>query len=188
MTIERVVPEDAPQLLAIYAPYVRDTAVSFEYDVPTEAEFRHRIEVISASYPYIKAVRDGSIIGYAYAHALYDREAYLRCVETSIYVRQDERRNGAGRALYTALELSLRQMGVLNMIAKVAVPQNEDPHLSTDSLHFHLRMGFSPAGRLSNCGYKFHTWYDIAYLEKQIGNHMPDVEPVRLGNWQIGQI
>lgn len=94
MKIERVTTEDAEELLSIYAPYVRDTAISFEYEVPTCEEFRERIRRISASLPYLKAVKNGEILGYAYADRFKARKAYDWSVEVTIYVRQDSRRSG----------------------------------------------------------------------------------------------
>ena len=92
MKIEKVSTADAEELLAIYAPYVEETAISFEYEVPSVDEFRNRIEQISAKYPYIKAVVDGKIAGYAYAAGFKDRKAYDWSVETTIYIRKDCRR------------------------------------------------------------------------------------------------
>ena len=114
MTILPVSPADAAELLAIYAPYVRDTAISFEYEVPSLSAFRQRIETTSARFPYLKAVdAQGHILGYAYASSFKSRKAYDWSVELSIYIRQDKRRAGLGRALYEALEGSLRRMGIL---------------------------------------------------------------------------
>lgn len=90
MKIEKVSTADAEELLAIYAPYVEETAISFEYEVPSVDEFRNRIEQISAKYPYIKAVVDGKIAGYAYAAGFKDRKAYDWSVETTIYIRKDD--------------------------------------------------------------------------------------------------
>ena len=94
MTIEKATIDDAEELLAIYAPYVRDTAVSFEYVVPSVEDFADRILQISAKYPYIKAVEDGKIIGYAYANTFKGRKAYDWSVETTVYVRRDAKRRG----------------------------------------------------------------------------------------------
>lgn len=87
MKIEKVTVEDAEELLEIYAPYVENTAITFEYDVPSKDEFEERIKNISAKYPYIKAVHEGKIVGYAYAASFKDRRAYDWSVETTIYVK-----------------------------------------------------------------------------------------------------
>lgn len=185
MNIERVTVEDAEELLSIYAPYVQDTAITFEYEVPSLAEFQERIRSISAILPYIKAAEDGKILGYAYAGKYKSRKAYEWAVEATIYVRKDARRSGVGRLLYSTLEESLKQIGVLNMNAFVVIPNGEDEHLTNDSYRFHKRMGFEEAGRFHNVGYKFGKWYDVASMEKMIGEHTAQQEEVRFGEWKI---
>lgn len=103
MEIERVTTADAEELLEIYAPYVWETAISFEYEVPTLSEFSERIARISAKYPYIKAVESGQVIGYAYAGCFKGREAYDWSVESTIYIRKNSRRSGIGKLLYDSL-------------------------------------------------------------------------------------
>ena len=185
MKIERVTPEDAKELLAIYAPYVRDTAVSFEYEVPSLQEFRGRIQDISKILPYIKAVEAGEILGYAYAGKFKNRKAYDWSVEVTVYVREDARRRGVGKMLYQALENSLGRIGVLNMNACIALPKGEDAHLSKDSYHFHEKMGFCLVGTFHDSGYKFHTWYDMIWMEKMIGKHGEKQENVKFGEWTV---
>ena len=77
--IRDAVPQDAGALLEIYRWYVERTAITYEYDVPTEAEFRQRIENTLQRYPYLVAERDGRILGYAYAGAFHPRAAYAWC-------------------------------------------------------------------------------------------------------------
>ena len=185
MTIEKVTIEDAEELLAVYEPYVRDTAVSFEYVVPSVEDFADRILQISAKYPYIKAVEDGKIIGYAYANTFKGRKAYDWSVETTVYVRKDAKRNGTGRRLYECLEQSLMKMGVLNMNACIASAKVEDEFLTNDSMYFHSRMGFTEVGRFHNSGYKFGRWYDMIWMEKLIGSHDAHPGEVRFGEWDI---
>ncbi|MCI5827960.1 MAG: N-acetyltransferase family protein [Lachnospiraceae bacterium] len=185
MKIERVTTADAEVLLSIYAPYVRETAVSFEYEVPSLAEFQERIRTISASLPYIKVVEESEILGYAYAGKFKNRKAYDWSVETTVYVRQDARRTGVGHLLYDTLEDSLRRIGVLNMNACIAVPQGDDKHLTNDSYHFHERMGFQLVGRFHNSGFKFDTWYDMIWMEKMIGEHSKCSPVVKYGEWTI---
>ena len=183
MKIEMVSPTDAAELLEIYAPYVKETAISFEYDVPSVEEFKDRIENISAKYPYIKVLDDeNKIIGYAYAGSFKARKAYDWSVETTVYVRRDCRRGGVGRKLYQVLEGMLKEMGILNMNACIAVPKKDDLHLTKDSLLFHEKMGFSIVGTFHNCGYKFHTWYDMVWMEKMIGEHVENQPVVKFGN------
>lgn len=176
---------DAPELLEIYAPYVEETAISFEYEVPSLEEFKERIRSISGKLPYIKAVQDGRILGYAYAATFKGRKAYDWSVETTIYVRKDARKQGLGRTLYQALEQSLREIGILNMNACIAVTNQEDSHLNNDSLHFHEKIGFTLVGTFHDSGYKFNTWYDMIWMEKMIGNHESKQPGVQFGKWSV---
>ena len=98
--IRLATPEDAVEILKIYAPYVENTAISFEYEVPSEEEFRERIESTLKRYPYIVAEQEGRIIGYAYVSIFHERKAYDWAVETSIYVDKDYKRSGCGKLLY----------------------------------------------------------------------------------------
>lgn len=108
-------PEDAEKLLAIYAPYVEQTAITFEYEVPTVEEFRERIHNTLKKYPYLVAEQGGEPVGYAYVGPFHDRPAYDWAVETSIYVDQNKKRMGIGKKLHEALEEELRNRGFLNM-------------------------------------------------------------------------
>ncbi len=164
---------DAAQLLEIYAPYVEQTAITFEYDVPSLPEFQDRIRETGRSFPYLVATRGDRIVGYAYAHSFYGRAAYRRSVETSIYLDREERRHGVGRRLYAALERQLRERGFLNMNACIAYQDEPDAHLPLDSVRFHEAMGFVRCAHFHKCGYKFGRWYDVVWAEKMIGPHEP---------------
>ncbi len=188
MKIERVTVSDARELLDIYAPYVTDTAITFEYEVPSLEEFENRIKNISAKFPYIKAVDDeGQIVGYAYAGTFKGRSAYDWSVETTIYLKQDCKRKGYGTKLYEALEKSLKQMGIINVNACISYLREgrTDEHLTNDSMHFHERKGYKLVGTFHDCGYKFGTWYDMIWMEKMLGPHIDEPSPVKFGNWNL---
>ena len=185
MKILPVKAEDAEKLLSIYAPYVRNTAVSFEYEVPSLREFQDRIRNISSELPYIKAVEAGEILGFAYADKFKSRKAYDWSVEVTVYVKKDFKRSGIGRLLYSALENSLKRIGVLNMNACIAFPKEDDEYLNCDSYYFHKKMGFKLVGTFHNSGYKFNTWYDMIWMEKIIGEHKKNQEYVRYGEWML---
>ena len=127
-------PDDAAALLEIYAPYVTDTAITFEYEIPTQAEFASRIEKTLEKYPYFVAEADGRPVGYAYAGAFKERAAYDWSVETSIYVRRDLKCMGVGRRLYDALEAALMAQGITNVNACIAYTGEPDAHLTQDSV------------------------------------------------------
>lgn len=171
MAIRKARLQDAEALLAIYAPYVEQTAITFEYAVPTVNEFRRRMANVAESYPWLVAVDDGSIAGYAYASAFKERAAYQWAVETSIYVDRNERGKGIGRRLHEALEETLKQQGILNMNACIAYTEHEDEYLTLDSVRFHERLGYTQVAHFHKCGKKFDRWYDMIWMEKLIGVH-----------------
>lgn len=103
---------DAAALRAIYAPYVEKTAITFECTVPDVEAFAARMRATLRRYPYLVAMRGGEIVGYAYAGAFGERAAYAWAAEVSIYLREDQRRQGIGRRLYAALEALLRAQHV----------------------------------------------------------------------------
>lgn len=169
-------PEDAKELLAIYAPYVERTAVSFEYDVPPAEEFEGRIRETLRCYPYFAAEAGGEILGYAYAGPFQKRAAYAHSAETTVYLKEGARRRGLGRALYRALEQALFRQGILNLYACIAYTERADAYLTNDSILFHEHMGFHRAGHYRRCGYKFGNWYDMVCMEKHIGPHQTEAE------------
>ena len=174
-TFRPATPDDAADLLEIYAPYVRETAISFEYEVPSVSEFKERIEKISARFPYIVVLSDEggkeTICGYAYGGVFHAREAYKHCTEISIYLRSDMRGKGLGAELYHELERTLIERGFTTVYAGIAATRrNPDEHLSDASIRFHTKMGFHHAGLMRHCGLKFGKWYDLVYMEKQLVN------------------
>ena len=168
LTIRDAQPEDASRLVEIYAPYITETAVSFEYEVPTVDEFKKRIKNIKEKYPYLVCEKEGTIVGYVYASAYSKREAYDWTVATSIYVDKKFRRMGVGALLYSQLEERLKKMGIENLLAGVAYCEGEDPYLTNDSYKFHTKEGYFKAGQLQDVGKKFGRYYDLLWLQKKI--------------------
>lgn len=164
--IRQVRTEDAARLLAIYAPYVEHTAITFEYEVPTLENFTGRIVNVTQRHPWLVAEADGRILGYAYASLFRERAAFQWAVETSIYVSMDERGKGIGKQLHQALESRLRQQGILNMNACIAYTEAEDEYLTLDSIRFHEHLGYAQVAHFHACGKKFGRWYDIVWMEK----------------------
>jgi phosphinothricin acetyltransferase len=170
---------DVSELLAIYAPYVEETAITFEYEVPSEQAFANRMRSTLLKYPYLVAQCQGEIAAYAYAGPFKERAAYDWSVETSIYVKKDYRQLGIGRRLYEALEQRLKQQGILNVNACIAYSDVEDEYLTKDSVLFHQKMGYQLVGRFHSCGYKYGRWYDMVWMEKMIGEHFAQQPPVK---------
>lgn len=173
-----VTESDALALLNIYKYYVEHTAISFEWTTPTEEDFRARIRHITEKYPYIAAVRDGNIIGYAYAASFKDRTAYDWSVETTIYLDRHVRHQGAGKQLYLKLEEELKKMHILNLNACIGYPKKDDEYLTKNSAQFHEHLGYHMVGKFHNSGYKFGRWYDMVWMEKMIGEHKAVPEAV----------
>ena len=163
--------EDAEELLALYTPYVTDTVITFEYEVPSLEEFKDRMRQTMRKYPYLVAEQNGEILGYSCAGAFKGRAAYDWAVETSIYVKHDKKGQKIGRALYDALEVQLRRQNIVNVNACIASPAVEDAYLTRDSILFHEKLGYQMVGEFHQCGYKFDTWYNMVWMEKMIGEH-----------------
>ena len=159
---------DATRLREIYAYYVENTAVSFEYVTPSPQEFRVRIQTTLQKYPYLVLEDNGAVLGYAYAGAFHPRAAFARCCELSIYLDKDARKMGYGRMLYEALEKELEAMGMLNLYACIASPIKEDEYLTHNSELFHSHLGYKKVAQFHRCGYKFGRWYNAIWMEKLI--------------------
>lgn len=172
--------KDAGRLLEIYAYYVENTAISFEYDVPTLSEFQNRMKRTMQRYPYLVIEKDGQIQGYAYAGPFVGRAAYGWSCELTIYLDHAAQKCGFGRKLYEALAHKLREMGILNLYACIGHPETEDEYLNKNSEEFHAHLGFTKVGEFHKCGRKFGRWYDMIWMEKLIGRHQEDQPPVTL--------
>ncbi len=171
LSIRTARPKDAERLVAVYAPYVLNTAITFEYEVPTVAEFGTRMAQTLHQYPYIVAEEDQRILGYAYAGTFIGRPAYDWSVETLISVEQGNRGRGIGGKLHQALENILREMHILNLNACIAHPEIEDEYLTRSSVAFHRHLGYRWVGEFHRCGYKFGRWYNMVWMEKILSAH-----------------
>ena len=163
--------DDAEELLRIYSYYVENTAITFEYNVPTVDEFRKRIETITEKYPYFVYEENGKIIGYAYANTFKDRAAYDWAVEMTIYMDKDSRHKGSGKKLYETLEKALIKQNITNLYACIGYPEVEDEYLTKNSVGYHEHLGYRFVGEFKKCGYKFNRWYNMIWMEKMIGEH-----------------
>jgi len=155
---------DAEGILAIYAPYIKESSVTFEYEVEEAAKFCEKIEHVLEDYPWLVAEKNGIIIGYAYATRHRDRSAYQWCAESSIYVHSDYAGNRVGSILYETLHEILIKQNIVNLYAGIAQP-NEP------STMFHIRMGFTPVGVYKKVGYKNGQWHDVVWVHKTLIKH-----------------
>ena len=171
ISIRSANPEDAKELLKIYAYYVTDTAISFETEVPSEEEFKLRIEEVLKSYPFIVACKDDEILGYAYLHSFVGRKAYELSAETTIYLNPDKKKMGIGKKLYSVLEDIAKEQNITNLYSCIGYVDKEDEYLNNNSVQFHEHIGFRMVGKFENCGHKFGRWYHMVWMEKIIGEH-----------------
>jgi len=146
---------DAAACAAIYAPYVADSVISFEYEAPSEAEMRRRID---AAHVWLLAESEGRPFGYAYGSAHAARSAYRWAADVAIYIDSDHHRAGAGRALYTELFDRLRDIGLWTLCAGVTQPNEASNGL-------HLAMGFVPVGTYRRIGWKQGAWHDVSWFQ-----------------------
>ena len=171
ISIRSANPEDAKELLKIYAYYVTDTAISFETEVPSEEKFKLRIEEVLKSYPFIVACKDDEILGYAYLHSFVGRKAYELSAETTIYLNPDKKKMGIGKKLYSVLEDIAKAQNITNLYSCIGYVDKEDEYLNNNSVQFHEHIGFRMVGKFENCGHKFGRWYHMVWMEKIIGEH-----------------
>lgn len=170
MDIRIATPGDAPFIQDIYRYYVENTAITFEFEVPSVEEFQGRIEKTLERYPYLVAEEDGEVIGYAYAGIFYDRRAYDWSAEMSVYVRNGIHGKGVGTALYEKLEELLRKQHIVNLFACITHPNEE-------SEAFHQARGYEKNAHFENCGYKLGRWWDIVWMQKVIAPNEEAPEP-----------
>lgn len=165
---------DAAGILFIYAPYVTDTSITFETEIPNPEEFSCRIEKIQKDYPYLVCEVDGKIVGYAYASKHRERAAYRYSVEVSVYVVADHHRKGIGKALYERLFAELENYNYYSAYAGITLPNEK-------SIGFHKSFGFTEVGIYHNIGYKDGKWLDVIWLEKALKDYEERPDETREG-------
>lgn len=163
---------DAGVCAEIYAPYVRDTAITFELEPPSEARMAERIETALSGHAWLVLVEDEQVIGYAYGSDYKSRAAYRWACEVSVYLLGDRHRGGGGRALYEALFDRLAGRGFRTVVAGMTL-SNEA------SLGLHAAVGFEPVGTYRRIGWKLDAWHDVAWAQRSLVSldHEPPAEP-----------
>lgn len=152
---------DAQAILDIYAPYVRDTTLTFMSTVPTIEEFEARVAQIQSHYPYLVATSNDQVVGFAYANEVRPHDAYRWNAELSIYLDERYHRRGIATALYTALLQILRTQGFVNLYAVITVPNEA-------SIALHRHFGFTETGMFKDTGFKFGEWRDVIWMHHRI--------------------
>ena len=171
-TIRSAEESDAPAIAAIYAPYVRDTAVSFEIEPPTADIMRQRIASTLETHPWLVADHGGATVGFAYAGKHSQRAGYRWTVDVTVYVDGAKRHVGVGRALYAVLLNVLRRQGFRSAFAEIVLP-------NPGSVRLHETAGFKPVGVHTDVGFKLGSWRDIGYWRLALAEgSAPPGEPI----------
>ncbi|GAA1868110.1 N-acetyltransferase family protein [Myceligenerans crystallogenes] len=152
---------DAPACAAIYAHYVRTTALSFESEPPSDDEMARRIAAYGSSHAWLVAVDDDDVRGYAYGSPFSPREAYAWTAEVSVYLAPDAAGRGLGRALYEELFDRLRARGIRRLQAGISLPNDA-------SLGLHRALGFEEVGTFRRVGWKHGRWWDVRRLQRDV--------------------
>ena len=174
MAVRLATVQDVPRILEIYKPYVENTAISFEYKVPTLEEFTQRFLKITAQFPWLVWEEQGVILGYAYGSLPFERAAYQWSAEASVYLCENARGKGIGRKLYAALAQLLQKQGYLKVYA-IITTANEA------SVAFHRAVGYRHTAAFPDCGYKFGKWHGTVWMEKELNSwEAPPREPVSI--------
>ena len=155
---------DARQILEIYTPYILDTAFTFETEVPSEADFKERIQKNLQARPWLVCTLDGSVICYVYASGHRERAAYQWCCESSVYTKKDFQGMGIGRELYKVLFLILKMQGYRNIYAGITLP-NEP------SIKLHEKCGFTHFATYDNIGYKLGEWKNVGWWKLSVNHY-----------------
>lgn len=158
-SIELAHASDAAEILSIYTPFIQNTTITFEYEVPSIDQFAKRITSITEKFPYLIYKIDGSIVGYAYATTFRTRAAFMWDVETSVYIKEEFQHTGVAHKLYTALFSILKKLGYYNAYAYISIP-------NTKSVRFHEKHGFIATGEYTNTGYKLGQWCSLLCMTK----------------------
>lgn len=162
MRIRDATADDGAACAAIYAPYVTDTAITFEYEPPSATDMAGRIAVAQQSHAWLVLEDEGRIVGYAYGGRHKERAAYRWACEVSVYLELGRRRGGGGRALYEALLQRLTDRGFRSAVAGMTLPNDASAGL-------HAALGFEPVGTYRRIGWKLGAWHDVAWVQRELG-------------------
>lgn len=170
-TVRDASERDAEACAAIYAPYVTDTAISFETDPPSAAEMARRIVAALRTHAWVVLEDGGRVVGYAYGGPFKSRMAYRWSCEVSVYLERGLRRSGGGRALYEALFARLAQRGFRTAVAGMTLPNEASAGL-------HRALGFEPVGTYRRIGWKHDSWHDVAWVQRPLADAQdPPADP-----------
>jgi len=169
-TIRVATESDAAAIRDIYAPYVADTAITFETTAPSPGGLRERIRETRDEHPWLVCELDGDLVGYACAGPIREYGAYRWAVESTVYVADDAHGAGVGSALYDSLLSVLALQGFLDVHALVTRP-------NPASVALHESFGFERVTTFEAMGYKGGAWHDVDWWRRELGPRPDDPAP-----------
>jgi phosphinothricin acetyltransferase len=151
---------DAAAIAAIYGHHVVHGAGTFEEEAPSPGDIAVRMQsVLDKGFPWLVVEDQGRVVAYAYAGPYHQRSAYRYTAEDSVYVADEERGKGYGRAALAAVIDACEAMGLHRLVAVIGDSQNEG------SIALHRSLGFSFCGALPSVGYKAGQWLDVVFMQ-----------------------
>ena len=171
MSVRVARPDDGDAVASIYAPYVSETAISFEEQPPSGVEMTSRIAATLPTHPFLVFEESGRVLGYAYGAVHVARASYRWSANVSVYIANDAHRRGIGRALYDHLLSTLARQGFHALFAGITLP-------NAKSVGLHEAMGFIHLGTYREVGFKFGRWHDVGWWRLGIGDRLPDADPI----------
>lgn len=149
----------------LYAAYVLEGLATFELEPPTSAQMRERLAAVQGKgLPWLVAMVDGRLAGYAYASEFRPRPAYRFTIEDSIYLHASMTGRGIGRELLLAVIERCEAGPWRQMVAVIGNSGN------TASIALHRALGFEPAGVLRSVGFKLGQWVDTVQMQRALGD------------------
>lgn len=152
---------DAEAILAIYNPYIMETAITFEYDPVTLDEFKERMRKVQAQFPWLVCEQEDAVVGYAYCSLFKERAAFAWDCESTVYLKETAYHQGIATALYTKLFELVKEQGYYNIYALIT-------NLNESSVALHRKFGFNEVGIYRNTGFKMGQWWDLLVMEKRL--------------------
>jgi phosphinothricin acetyltransferase len=175
-TIRIATKEDAAGMLEIYAPFILNSGITQEVEVPSVEDFRQRVISNLEERPWLVCEINSQIAGYAYAGKHRDRKGYQWCTEPSVYISEKYYGVGVANALYTALFDILKIQGYVNAYAVITLP-------NARSIAFHKKFGFEYLTTFEKIGYKLGQWHDVGWMQYEVTPHKENpVDPIKFKN------
>jgi phosphinothricin acetyltransferase len=164
---------DASGMLEIYAPFILNSGITQETEVPSVENFQQRVISNLEERPWLVCEINNQVGGYAYAGKHRERKGYQWCTEPSVYISEKYFGFGIANALYVSLFDILKIQGYVNAYAVITLPNER-------SIAFHKKFGFEYLTTYKKIGYKLGQWHDVGWMQYEINPHKEDpADPIK---------